>query len=69
MSKDPRHHLLLMSAVLDGEGTQEEARQLERLLAEDAGARAEYDVLSRLFAQLQSVPRLDPPPGLADAVS
>ena len=69
MSRDPRQHLLLMSAVLDGEATPEEARELERLLREDSGARAEYDALRRFFARLQSVPRLDPPPGLADAAS
>ena len=66
---DPRQHLPLMFAVLDGEATPEEARELERLLAEDAGARAEYETLCRLFAQLQRVSRLDPPSSLADAAA
>jgi hypothetical protein len=55
-----------MFAVLDGEGTPEEARELERILAEDAGARAEYEAVRRFFAQLQRVPQVDPPPGVAD---
>jgi hypothetical protein len=56
-----------MHAVLDGEATPEEARELEELLAGDAGARAEYDALRRIFARLQALPRLEPPPGLGEA--
>lgn len=69
MSTDPRRHLPLMFAVLDGEGTSDDARALERILAEDAGARAEYAALRRLFARVQGLPLLDPPPGLADAAA
>jgi hypothetical protein len=57
-----------MHAVLDGEATPEEARELDQLLAGDAGARAEFDALRSLFSELRSVPRLDPPTGLAEAV-
>jgi uncharacterized protein YjbI with pentapeptide repeats len=62
---DPRRQL--MFAVLDGEATPEEVRQLEQLLAEDADARAEYEAQRLLFAQLQRLPLIDPPAGLADA--
>jgi hypothetical protein len=68
MSMDPRHHLPLMFAVLDGEGTPEEVRELERILAEDGGARAEYEAVRRFFALLQGVPQVDPSPGVATAV-
>ena len=61
---DPRHHLPLMFAVLDSEATPEEVRELERLIAIDAGARAEYEAQRRFFARLQRVFLLDPPSGL-----
>src|SRR5436305_1567337 len=64
---EPNRHLPLMFAVLDGAGTPEEARELERLLADDPAARAEYEAFSKLFKKLQSIPRIDPPPGLAEA--
>jgi hypothetical protein len=66
---DPRHHLPLMFAVLDSEATPEEVRELERLIAIDAGARAEYEAQRRFFARLQRVFLLDPPSGLADAAA
>ena len=58
-----------MHAALDGEATAEELQELERLLAADPGARAEYDALRRLFDALQALPQLDPPPGLAESVA
>jgi anti-sigma factor RsiW len=68
MTPDPRG-LELMHAALDGEATAEELQELERLLAADPGARAEYDALRRLFDALQALPQLDPPPGLAESVA
>src|SRR5437867_12849652 len=59
----------LMHAVLDGEATPEEARELERLLAGDAAARAEYESLKVFFAKVQGVPPIDPPAGLADSIA
>ena len=68
MTPDPRH-LLLMHAALDGEATAEELQELERLLATDAEARAEYDALRHLFGALQALPEIDPPPGLAESAT
>ena len=47
----------LMHAVLDGEATPDEARELERHLAADPAARAEFDELRRLFDELSRVPQ------------
>jgi anti-sigma factor RsiW len=58
----------LMHAVLDGEATSEETRELERQLAADPAARAEFDDLKRLFADLSSVPKVYPPEGLVASV-
>src|SRR5260370_20607008 len=66
---DSRHHLPLMFVVLDGEATPDEVGELERLIAVDGGARAEYEAQRRFFAQLQRVFMLDPPSGLADAAA
>jgi len=68
VTPEPRH-LLLMHAALDGEATPEELQELDRLLAADARARAEYDALRRLFGALQALPELDPPPGLAESAT
>ena len=68
MTPDPRQ-LQLMYAALDGEATAEEREELERLLAVDPGARAEYDALRRLFQLLEALPHLDPPPGLAESAA
>ena len=62
-------HLLLMHAALDGEASSEELQELDRLLAADAEARAEYDTLRRLFGALQALPEIDPPPGLAESAT
>jgi hypothetical protein len=56
-----------MFAVLDGEATPEESRELTRLLADNEAAREEYDSLRRLFERLRSVPPLDAPQDLAGA--
>ena len=58
----------LMHGVLDGEATREEIRELERALAADAAARAEFDELKRLFDDLGRVPKAYPPEGLVSSV-
>ncbi len=58
----------LMQAVLDGEATAEEAAALEGRLAADAGARAEFDALRRLFDGLKALPKKHPPEGLFAAI-
>jgi anti-sigma factor RsiW len=58
----------LMHAVLDGEATPAEARNLERILAADADARAEFDSLRALFDELKGVPQALPPEGLVASV-
>ena len=63
---DPSRHLPLMFAVLDGEASPEEASELERVLADDSAARAEYEAFRNLFKKLQGIPTLDPPPGLTE---
>jgi hypothetical protein len=57
-----------MHAVLDGAATKDERTELERVLATDASARAQFDELRRLFDILASVPQLAPPTGFADQV-
>jgi len=61
--------LELMHAVLDGEATAEESRMLDRLLAADPAAQAEFDALGRLFKALDEVPPQYPPEGLVAAVA
>jgi len=58
----------LMHMALDGEATPAQTRELERLLASDPAARAEYDDLQRLFAGLKGVPQAFPPEGLVSSV-
>ena len=58
----------LMYAVLDGEATPSEGLELERLLAADAVARAQFEQLRRLFDGLASVPKAFPPEGLVASV-
>ncbi|MGE5089071.1 MAG: anti-sigma factor family protein, partial [Candidatus Levyibacteriota bacterium] len=58
----------LMHLVLDGEATDEEARELEQHLAADAGARARFGELQRLFAGLGAIPQAFPPEGLVASV-
>ena len=57
-----------MHAVLDGEASAEEARELDRLLAADGAARDRFDELKRLFRHLSRVPQQQPPPGFASSV-
>jgi len=58
----------LMYAVLDGEATPDEARELERLLAADPAAHAQFEDLRSLFDVLSRVPKAFPPEGLVAAV-
>ena len=58
----------LMHAVLDGEATPGETRELDRLVAADPAARAKFDELRRLFDGLAGVPMAFPPEGLVAAV-
>ncbi len=59
---------LLMHAVLDGEAAPGDVRELERRLAADPAARAEFDELRRLFDGLAGVPKEFPPEGLYASV-
>ena len=56
--------LQLMHEVLDGEASADDARVLNRLLAADPDARAEYEELRRLFEGLNSIRTTAPPDGL-----
>src|SRR5258707_7118232 len=58
----------LMHEVLDGAASVDEARELDRLLADDPEARAQFGELARLFAGLNTMPKALPPEGLAAAV-
>jgi anti-sigma factor RsiW len=58
----------LMHAVLDGEATSDERRELEARLARDASARAQYDELRLLFDGLRRVPQPYAPEGLVASV-
>ena len=58
----------LMHAVLDGEATEAEARDLDRLLAAEPTARTEFEHLRGLFDGLNRVPQVFPPEGLVAAV-
>jgi hypothetical protein len=60
--------LRLMHEVLDGAASADETRELDRRLAEDPEARAQFDELERLFAGLNTMPKALPPEGLLDAV-
>jgi len=60
--------ILLMHAVLDGEATADETRELRRILADSPSAREQFDELRRLFDELRLVPRAFPPEGLVAAV-
>ena len=59
----------LMHAVLDGEATAAEARELDAVLARDAKAKDEFDELRSLFDGLATVPQRFPPEGLVAAVT
>jgi len=58
----------LMHAVLDGAASAEDKAALERLLAADPAARAEFETHCRLFKALSRLPQQEPPAGFADGV-
>jgi anti-sigma factor RsiW len=58
----------LMHEVLDGVASADEARELDRLLANDPEARAQFNELARLFAGLNAMAKVHPPEGLVAAV-
>jgi hypothetical protein len=58
----------LLHRVIDGEATREETRRLEEALRLDPTARERYEELKRLQRAIDSVPRVDPPAGLLQAV-
>ena len=60
--------LRLMHTVLDGEANAGEKAALERHLAGDPLAQAEFDELSRLFDGLAKIPKAYPPEGLVASV-
>ena len=64
----PIRETQLMHAVLDGEATSAEQRELEQWLVGHPAAQAEFDALRGLFEHLQRVPRLDPPAELAEEI-
>ena len=58
----------LMHAVLDGEATEPQARELERVLAVDPAARARFEELKRLFSALEGVPEATPPADIIERI-
>ena len=65
---EPSELIRLMHEVLDGAASADEARELDRGLANDPEARAQFDELERLFAGLNTMPKAVPPEGLLAAV-
>jgi anti-sigma factor RsiW len=59
----------LMHAVLDGEASDVEARELELRLAADPAARAEFEDWKRLFEALHAVPDEHTPEGLVASIT
>ena len=59
----------LMHAVLDGEASNAEARELETRLAADPAARAEFGDWKRLFEALDAVPKEHAPEGLVASIA
>ena len=59
----------LMHAVLDGEASDAEARDLEMRLAADPAARAEFEDWKRLFEALDAVPKEHAPEGLVASIA
>jgi len=58
----------LMHAVLDGEATPSESRELDRILATDPTAKAKYYELQLLFDDLGRIQMAPAPYGIVDAV-
>ena len=67
----PKHSPLteLIQAVLDGEASDAEARELEVRLAADPSARAEFEDWKRLFEALDAVPKEHVPEGLVASIT
>jgi len=67
----PTHSSLteLMHAVLDGEASAAEARELETRLAADPAARGEFEEWKRLFEALDAMPKEHAPEGLVAAIT
>ena len=59
----------LIHAVLDGEASDAEVRELEMRLAADPAARAEYEEWKRLFEALDAMPTEHAPEGLVAAIA
>jgi len=59
----------LIHAVLDGEASNAEARELETRLAADPAARAEFEDWKRLFEALDAVPQEHAPEGLVASIT
>jgi hypothetical protein len=62
------HIHALMHAVLDGEASEPQARELERALAADPAARARFEELKRLFVALEGVPEATPPADIVERI-
>src|SRR4051794_37926293 len=58
----------LMHAVLDGEASEPQARELERALSGDPVARARFEELKRLFSALEGVPEATPPADIVERI-
>jgi len=58
----------LMHAVLDGEATAAQKRELDQRLTSDPAARTEFDALRAIFAELEAMPSAHPPEGLVASV-
>jgi anti-sigma factor RsiW len=59
----------LMHAVLDGEASDAEARELELRLSAEPAARAEFEDWKRLFEALDAMPKEHAPEGLVASVT
>ena len=59
----------LIHAVLEGEASNAEARELETRLAADPAARAEFEDWKRLFEALDAVPKEHAPEGLVASIA
>jgi anti-sigma factor RsiW len=59
----------LMYAVLDGEASHAESRELETRLAADPAAQAEFEEWKRLFEALDAVPKEHVPEGLVASIA
>jgi hypothetical protein len=58
-----------IQAVLEGAASPEQRRELERRLASDASARAEFEQWQRRFVALDRVPQAAPPEGLVASIT